>query len=419
MEIEKLMKAQSLLILLALAVIVGALCFVLARKSDSELKASVGVKPFEAAPVNDSERIVVRDANGECVVQKLDGIWVVPSKSNYPADFSKIGSLLRDIVDLKPAQSIPGGESCLERFELLPPAKGVAKSGLEIQVFGKDAARPLLALRKGKPYKPSEGEEDQMAMMMGGGNQNDAVRFAFLPAGNTVVVINNPLRQASAKDSDWLDKDFIKVSELKSVSLADGANALWTISRESPSSEWGIDGEIPANAEFDKQGAAAIGSGFSWLNFNDVAGKVSAKPEHGLDHPRVITAEAFDGFSYKFTVGDDEGGKIYATAAVDFKPVPRVAPKGEKPEDAKKAEEEYAKKLSESKEKAAKMAKLVDGWIYVFDKYSLEKPLSSRDKLVKVKAEEKKHEAAKDLSASASSEGKLEIKTETPATVVK
>lgn len=395
MEGEKLMKARSLLILLVLAVAAGLLCLTLARKSASEVKASAGIKPFESVPVNDSGRIVVRGADGECVVEKTGDKWVVPAKEGYPADFSKIGSLLRDIVELKTAQSIPGGESCLERFELSDPAKGGAKAGVEIQVFGKDAAKPLLSLRKGKPYKQSEGEEDQMAMMMGRGNPNESTRFAFLPESNAVVVIANPLRQASAKPADWLDKEFIKVSELKRVSLSEGGKNLWTIKRESPTTEWSIDGEIPAGFEFDKQGASSIGSAFSWLNFTDVAGRVSDKPAYGLEKPKVISLEAFDGFSYKFSVGDDKDGKVYATASLDFKPVPRVAPKDEKPEDAKKAEDEYAKKLSESKEKATKMSKVIDGWIYVFDKYSLEKPLSSRDKLVKAKPEEKKPEDVK------------------------
>ena len=387
------MKARSLIILLIIAVVVGLICFALARKSAEEVKASVGGKPYESVPINDSEKIVVRDAKGECVIEKSNGVWVVPSKGGYQADFSKISSLLREIVELKPTQKILGGEACLERFDLLPPGKDTARSGLEIQVFGKDS-KPLLSLRKGKPYKQTEGEEDQMAMMMGGG-AGDSARFVFIPERNSVVVVSTPLHQASTKDADWIGKDFIKVSEPKSVSLVDGGKTLWTLRRESASAEWGVDGEAPANTEFDKQKVGTLVSSLSWLNFTDVAGKVSAKPEHGFDHPRTLLAESFDGFTYKFNLGDDEADKIYATVSVDFKPVPRIAPKDEKPEDAKKAEDDYNKKLSESKEKASKMSKLVDGWVYVFDKYAFDNLLSGKDKFFKAKAEEKKPEELK------------------------
>jgi hypothetical protein len=123
MEGQGLMKTRGIAILLVLAVLALALCVVVARKSASEFKAAPTGAPFAKVAINDSAKILVRDASGECAVEKLGEIWTVPEKSGYPADFSKIKELLEGLVELKPSQRIPGGAACLDRFDLLPPPR--------------------------------------------------------------------------------------------------------------------------------------------------------------------------------------------------------------------------------------------------------------------------------------------------------
>ncbi len=390
------MNPRNLLILLAAAAVAIAVSFAVSRSSSASVKAAASGKPFEAVPINDSERLVVRDAKGEAAVEKANGVWTVPARAGYPADFSKVSSLLRDMAELKATQTIPGGEACLERFELLPPDSKDGKPGLDIQVFAKDG-KPLCSLRKGRSYKQASEEEEQVAMMMGR-DASSSAKFAFLPETKAVVVISNPLAQASAKPSDWLDKEFPKIGDLKSVSLVEDGKPSWTISKEKSSSDWALEGDVPEKMEFDKSGASSSVSSLSWAGFSDVAGRLPAKPEQGLDKPKTLLAESFDGFLYKFNFGAaDQEGRLFGTLSVEYKePAPRIAPNDEKPEDRKKNDEDFAKKISESKEKAAKQAKLLDGWIYLFDKSSFEKLLASRDSFLKAKPDEKKPEASAD-----------------------
>jgi len=397
MEVQKV-KPRTLLVLLALAVLAVALCFALARSSSSSVKAAASGKPFEGVQVNDSAKLLVKDSKGEAVVEKSGDLWVVPAKAGYPADFAKVSSLIRDLAELKATQSVPGAEAFLERFGLLPPDSKDSKdgkTGLDIQVLSKDG-KALCFLRRGRPYKQASEEDEQQAMMMGR-DPSGSARFVFLPDSKSVIVAGNPLAQASVKPSDWLDKAFVKIGELQKISLSEDGKESWSLSKKG--SDWALDGEIPEKMEFDKANASSASSSLSWLSFSDVEGKLPAKPELGLDKPKTLLVDCSDGFSFKFSFGTPAAdGKLPATLAVEYKePAPRQAPADEKPEDKKKNDEDFAKKVSEAKEKAAKWAKLVDGWIYLFDKYSFEKLLVSRDKLLKAK-EEKKPEG-KDASA--------------------
>jgi hypothetical protein len=143
-------------------------------------------------------------------------------------------------------------------------------------VISKDG-KELVEIVKGKPFKNDDPDDgNQMAMMMG--RKSEGSRFAYLPKEKEVVVISNPLSQASTRASDWLDKAFVKISDLKSISLGEGGKDVWTLSRESATADWKLEGAIPENMEFDKQAASSLASSLSWTTFSDVAGIDKAKP---------------------------------------------------------------------------------------------------------------------------------------------
>src|ERR1043166_1491489 len=123
------MKGKQIVILLALVAIIGAVEFFVNRHSQSEWSESAapaGAKVVDF-PVNDVARVTLHGPNGQIDLAKKNNIWVVEQKADYPANFERVSTLIRNLWELHPVQELKVGPSQYSRLELVEPA-GTAAS---------------------------------------------------------------------------------------------------------------------------------------------------------------------------------------------------------------------------------------------------------------------------------------------------
>src|SRR5579862_4117065 len=113
------MKGKQLAILLAILVVVGGLGVVLLRgnlNSWTNTGTGAGGKILEF-PVNDVSHVLVKSTAGEVNLVKAEGDWAVQERSNYPANFEKIGDFVRALWELRTVEEVKVGPSQMPRLE--------------------------------------------------------------------------------------------------------------------------------------------------------------------------------------------------------------------------------------------------------------------------------------------------------------
>src|SRR5215831_9663475 len=119
-------RKEFALILFALVIvgIAGLVLFNRHRESWNVREAKAGDKLLGNFPYNAVASIHVKGATAEFNVARKDGIWRVPDRADYPANYQIIKDLLIRIRDIKILQADTLGPSQLPRVELADPGKG-------------------------------------------------------------------------------------------------------------------------------------------------------------------------------------------------------------------------------------------------------------------------------------------------------
>ena len=151
------MKGKQLLFLLLLVAVLGGIGYSLYRGNEhSWTGTSAGGGKVLEFPINDVDRITIKEASGELTLLKKDDQWVVQERGQYPASFEQVSSLLRKLWDLKTVQEVKVGASQMARLQLIEPGKGEG-AGTTVEFKDKDGKVVGGALL-GKPHlRKSEG----------------------------------------------------------------------------------------------------------------------------------------------------------------------------------------------------------------------------------------------------------------------
>lgn len=386
------MKSKQLLILLGATVVLVAVGLVINRSRQSGWQTAAGEGEklvLPGFPVNDVARFVVTDKDGTTEIgKKTDGRWCVAGRYGYPANYGTVSDFLRDLSQLQTAQAVSVGESQYSRLDLLSPDKG-ENSGREV-VFYSEGDKKVGSILLGKEHeRKSEGP----SQFGGGGGWPDG-RYVLVPGTGKVSLVSKTFSSVGTKPKDWLDKEFVKIGDMKTGALTEDGKEVWRVSREKKGDDMKLVG-LAEGEEQDDTDVRSIGNAFSWANFDDIADPALAPAETGMDKAKVFTATDFDGFDYEIRIGKETtDSKFHVAVAVAFNgAAERVAEENESPEDKQKKDDEFKKKLDENKKKAADLKKRLDGWVYIVSKYTVEKLLLERKDLIKEKKEEKKEEA--------------------------
>ena len=362
------MNARIAGVLVILLIALGGGALLVREQQGSQKPADAGtlgqplLKGLQASQVTS---IVIRQPKDAITIAKKDERWTITERGGFPADLDKVHDFVVKAIGLKIGQSEPIGEK--DRARLLLDAGGTA-----VEFLGADG-KPLARLTAGKKYFKTEPENPEKAIGDG--------RYVALPGDEKrVVVVADPLSQASTRSADWISKAGFAAEKVKTMEVRyhDGAagaatGSSWRIERSGDNAGWKLAG-ARSDEKLDIARANAASYSLSLIELADVA-PADAKPEEtGLDKPMVITAATLDGLTYTLKLGKLSGDNYYAAVAIAGEPRP----------EGKDAEERL-KKINERLPREKALA----AYTLLVPKSKLEDVVKKRADLL-VKKEEKK-----------------------------
>ena len=307
------MNARVVGVLLILLVALGGGALLVQQQQGAKNSSSGGtlgqplLKDLQASQV---AAIVIRQPKETLTIARKDEHWTIAERGGFPADIEKVREFVVKAIALKVGQSEPIGEK--DRARLLLDAGGTA-----VEFHGADG-KPLARLIAGKKYFKAEPENPEKASGDG--------RYVVLPGDEKrVVVVSDPLAQASTRSADWISKAGVAAEKVKvmEVRFPEGAGpgSSWRIERSGDNADWKLAG-ARADEKLEVTKANAASYSLSLVELADVA-PADAKPEvTGLDKPTVVTATTLDGLTYTLRIGKSSGESSYATVAIAGEPKP-------------------------------------------------------------------------------------------------
>lgn len=366
------MNRRQFLILLAALVVLGAAGLALVWQDISAYRASgakIGAKLLPTLKIADVAEVRLQDAKNQVTLTRKEKTWVVQERGGYPASFQEISDLMIKLVELKVTQSEQVGASLWPRVELAEPGKGEGAGTLiEFKdAAGKSLARLVLGKKvlKKDPMNPLPAAKDGVP----------AGRYVRVDgAGDTVIVVSDPLEKAVADPGRWLTKEFIKLDRVKTLAVGpEGGAPNWKIARDE---EWGQWKFAAGGGRLHPTAAVMAVNKLGQIGFSDVS--VDPRAE-AIDKPLVAVAETFDNLVYtlklaKRTKSDDY---VVTFTLTGEPPKVRVPEKGEKPQDKERNDKSFAENLQRLQARIA-LEKTLSQWAYVVSKSELEPLLRSR-----------------------------------------
>lgn len=380
------MNRKQLTLLFIGVLVLGGLGLLVNRNQQSawQSTASVGNQPvLSNFPLNDVAQIVIRQSGAELNLVKQDDLWRVRERANYPADFSTISDFLRKVWEMKAVQTLQVEVAELPRLELVEPGKG-ASSGTRVE-FKDQGGKTIRSLLLGKKHTKEGGNSP-----MGGGGWSDGRYLLVAGDKQNALLVAEPFNNAEPKADAWLNKEFFKIENIRSVSVTStNATNTWKLSRETLEGEWKL-ADLKPGELTDGPRASGLNGLLANPSFLDVVpgGKTN---EAAKDKPLEAVLQSFDGFTYALKLtkqSEDEKYLLGVSVSVDL-PKERGPVKDEKPEDKTRLDKEFQVKLEKLNEKATR-EKAFGNWNYLVNKYTIDTLLKPRSDFLAEKKEEPK-----------------------------
>lgn len=365
----------AIIIFLALLVV----CILNLKKEDSDWEKgsynekSLLIKNFE---LNKVAKFAITNGKETAEMAVKKDKWVVLQKNSYPANFAKIKDFMIKIHELKIAQRIRMKKTGLGKLKLLPPEgnKENFQTGTKL-AFYDDKDQIIAEMILGEKHYAKENPNPYAPPPADG-------RYLMVKGKKMPVLITDPLQEVNPNPSLWLDKDFININKIKSVSWTDETGTTqWTIERKDEKSPFAL-ADIKNNEKPNPQKMQGITSAFNAISFTDVflPNNIDEK-NFGLDKAEKISIETFDGITYGIHIGLQDQ-KAFAKIAIDANfAEKRIPEKDEKPEDKEKLDKEFDGNLTKLKDKLAK-EKFYTLWIYEFPFDKVNKALIKHQDLI-------------------------------------
>ena len=379
------MANRIVIILIALAIAAGGGAIYLLRGEgqSSSNAAALGQTLFPQLKAADVAKVTVAEPKGSINIEKKDGRWVIAEAGGFPADIEKVSELVVKVLELKTGQTEPIGEKDRARMQLTAPGKGDGAATV-VTLKGGDG-KVLAELLVGKKYFKTQPEGDASKALGDG-------RFVMLPADATrVIVVSDPLKQATTTVSEWVSREGVAIENIKSIEVK-VADDGYKVTREHMDAAWVLEGK---GGELDQNKANGATYALAKVEVADVAAKDA---DTGLDGTTQVNVTTFDGLEYRMKFGKVDKDRTYAQLVVDGTParVAKQAPVGEKPEDKTKREKTEAEETKRFTDRVAREKALATFTVLAV-KGKLDDVIKKRSDMLKVEPkEEKKDEKKKD-----------------------
>lgn len=384
------MNKKQVLTLSAIAIVLGSALLIVKQTQKNSGPAArtsraVGETLFASFPATDIARIEITGADGNVTLEKKDGKWTVAQRENYPANAVNVNEFIRTLAELKVTRSLEAAPSFAPRFGMDEAASKPEDRGLTAS-FTDAAGKQLAKVSLGKNIDGPQDASPMGPMPVGRYVRNHADESGF-------YAVNEMFFSVSANVTRWLAEEFIAPEKIKSVSLTQkGSDAVaWKLLRDTESAEFKLEG-LKAGEALSNENVAPIKSLFAYARFEDVVTSAAAAERGDASARRSAIIETFDGFTYTLAITPLKPGASPASTAPDNQlvsvtvsaklPSERTKAEGEKPEDAKVKDEEFAARIKTLNEKLAKEQGLA-GRTFELSKNTLDTLLKERATLVK------------------------------------
>lgn len=368
------MNRKQFIILVVALLVLGGAGIVMYRQNVAEYSDSgskIGAKILPGLKIAEVANLELRDAKTSVTLVRKENHWVVKERDGYPADFKAISDFTIKLADLKVVQSDTANPAMLGRVELNEPGKG---EGTGTRVELKDGAGKALAtVVLGKTVL----KQDRGNPLPSAQDGVPAGRYVrILGDKEQVVVVNDPLANASPQPGRWLDKDFAKIERVKTLAVSNDSGG-WKIARDVEWGQWKFAG---GGGDLDASSAVGAVNTLSQLSFNDVA--VGTKLED-QGKPVTVLAETFDNLVYTVKLVKRKTGDDYLISVSVSGEPPRVreAEKGEKAQDTERRDKDFAESRKRLELRLAR-DKARSDWLYVIDAKQAAPLINSRADMI-------------------------------------
>ncbi len=413
------MKIKTIMMLVALAVLFGALAYhSVQNKKLFSSPATIGSKVLANLPVNRVGKIIITSRDGVATIAKSNDKWVVASRFNYPANFDKVADTIRALSELKVGQTVNVDPSQLGAFNLLlASAAGTNKQAgagtlLELR-DEKDGFLASLLVGKGFMRQPAAPSSENM-MGMGGFADGQYVKSV----DGKVYLVAKSLERMTEGAKTWLADNFIDApsSDIKEISVSGPDRAPIKLVAEAPAASvplaaapaareggsFTLADLRPEEGTMENTKINQMANSLNRLGFDDIADPALTLKETGLDRPVIFKATTKDGLIYTLQLGNtltNDTFDRYVTISVTNAPAADQPPSDKPKEDAAGKEAEKAPEKKNISGQAAALNSSFAPWIYIIKSYRAEPILFNRADLIKKPEPPKKEDTAPKPSA--------------------
>jgi hypothetical protein len=373
---------KSLILIVVLAALIG-LAMVTKKQKEARLSeiARRGVQTRELLlpdlDVNAIKVVLIKSKDHETNLRQTDKGWVVGEREGYPADFEKLGTALLELRETKTGEKSLIGRGAWAEAEVLEPTDTVKDGTGTLVKLSDDKGGEIASLVLGANVEVSGSNSTEFGAT--------PPRLVRVPQDeDTLWQVSGGLSSFAARPEDWLDKSFVAVQDIQSVTVTPPKkDDAWKVSRPSKDiTDYTLEG-AKAGEELDNT-KVTLASLLSTASFNDV--KPKAKAGDLFKDASKVEITTFDGFTYNLEVAkqsQDGADKYFMTVAVKADlPKERQAGKDEKEEDKKRLDDEFKTAQDALKEKLEKEQKLGD-WVFEVAEYTINNLLKTRADIVK------------------------------------
>lgn len=291
------MKPRTVIILWAIAIVLGiAAYFVKFQSNDNHslhTKLTPGEKLLPNLPIREFASITLQQGQDTTTITRGENnLWHVNQRSDYPANHELLRNLLGALGEIKVSQGYPCSAQHYGRFGVAEKSDEESDLGLKVTMTDADGTKTS-ELYLGK---------------YNGSSQTTMGRFIRLEQDDSgVYVAGETFPGVYADAPAWLDKQFLNVQNIQSISLNapnDPDFTPWEVARSSPA----------ANAQFQLVGmtdqetmkltsTGALRTLLAHASFQDVLNdkkaEETATPNSKLKREAII--QTFDGLTYTVT----------------------------------------------------------------------------------------------------------------------
>lgn len=316
------------------------------RQADVDFGSTVLIEGLDIEAVS---AIQIAGADGEdpTTLSRNGATFVVSNKDNYPADITKINTLISQCLDIRTYDMITDNPENHAELKVTPETARCVVSFLD-----KDS-QAIVALAM------SDSDEDGKA-------------FVRLLSGNAVFSIESA-PMINTTPINYIDAKLFQIekSKVASVTVKTGDD-VYTLSSPEGSDEIQLD-PMPAGKQFKGKAYQSVFTGLGSVPFRDVQAVDSVSDDLRFDSE--YTCQLYDKTVYKLALAQ-QGQMLYAKVSADYLDKTPVE-KERRVETEEELKEKEAKLLAIDNVKSFNQDH--QGWVYEFPSYmsgNLTQPLS-------------------------------------------